>query len=126
MGGWGLFSLAVVAVPTIAATIWLLCEVHSSRRRRNLLRRDRRRSVSGIKKRIEHELSNEDTHVMPKIQRGSLKPDPLQDGHVSGYLPIPKRVREYTRQAKSRARTRLSRPDIEHMKRVLNGLRRLD
>jgi hypothetical protein len=110
MDGWALFSSAVVAVPLIAAGVWILSEQISNRQRRKFLRRYEQCSVSGIRKRVERELATEDMHVMPKIQRGPLVPDPLQDGKFSGRLPSSKRPRRYARQCNGGLRRKRSEP----------------
>lgn len=106
MGGWALFSSVVVAVPLIAVAVWAFNEQASSRRRRKFLQRYSQRSVSGIRNRIEQELSAEDTHTIPKIQAGTLPPDPLQDGTFSGNLPLSKRPRRYARRCTRESRNK--------------------
>lgn len=112
MNGWALFSLAIVAVPAVAAVIWILNEQASNRRRQKFLQCHEQRSVSGIRNRIERELANEDTHVMPRVHRGPLAPDPLQDGRITGRLPLSKRPRRYARQC-----TRVSRRSQSELSR---------
>ncbi len=120
MNGWGLFSLVVVAVPVVAIAVWVYSEHESNRRRRKFLRRYRQRSVAGIRRRVERDLATEITHVMPKLPRSPLQPDPLQDGQFTGDLSLPKRIRGYTRKPIPHPR-----PDTDVMRRVIEGLRRL-
>ncbi|WP_326946665.1 hypothetical protein OG439_46295 [Amycolatopsis sp. NBC_01307] len=125
MIGWGIFSLVVVAVPLVAVAVWVYGEQRSSRQRRKFLQRYKQRSVAGIRSRVEQELATEDTQVMPKIPREPLAPDPLQDGHISGYLPLPKRVRGYGRKPTPYPRMPAPPPEDELMRRILDGLKRL-
>lgn len=97
MNGWGLFSLAVIAVPLVALGTWMLSEHASGRRRRKFLRRHSSRSVAGIHERVDQETASEKTRPIPKIRRGTLTPDPLQNGTLSGRIPLPKTPRRYTR-----------------------------
>ncbi|MEA5366449.1 hypothetical protein VA596_43445 [Amycolatopsis sp., V23-08] len=56
-----------MAVPLVVLLVWIYREQESNRRRRKFLRRYPQRSVTSIRKRVECELSIEDTHVIPKL-----------------------------------------------------------
>lgn len=126
MNAWGLFALVVIAVPVVALLVWVYREQQSSRRRREFLRRYPQHSVSGIRKRVAREVASEVTHEIPKVLRGPLPPDPMQDGRFTGYLPLPRRVRGYVQHPTPYPRRPPESPDIELMQRILNGLRDLD
>ena len=123
---WGIFSLLVIAVPLIAVLTWVYSQHRSNRRRKKFLRRYRQRSVGGIRERLERELSTADTQVIPKLRRGRLIPDPLQDGQITGDLLLPKRVRGYTLRPTPYSRRAAPHPDDEIMQRIVDGLKRLD
>ena len=123
---WGIFSLAVLAVPTLAVLGWLFGQYRSNRRRRKFLERYPERSVAGIRERTTQDLANADTQVMPKVRHRTLPPGPTLDGHISGQLPQPQRVRGYVKRPTPYPRKPALPPDDELMQRILDGLRNLE
>lgn len=122
----GLVSLVVLAGLMVVLLVWVHRERESSHRRRKFLRRFQQESVSSVRTRVARDLADEDTHVIPKVPRGRLPPDPLQEGKFSGLLPLPRRVRRYVQRPVQRASNPAVRPETELMQRILNGLRNLD
>jgi hypothetical protein len=126
MDGWILFSLTIIAVLLTPFVIWILSEQLGNRRRRKFLRRFPQRSIAGIRENIERELGVADTQRIPRIRRGRLAPDPLQEGRIVGTLSVAKRVRAYVLCPAPRSRKNDTKhPEVDELKRVLDGLRRL-
>ena len=106
MTGWGVFILAVMAVPVVLVAVVCVADARDNRR----VRDDPNTSVKGIRRRLareqaEAELANRPTEVLPRIQPPSL-------GHERAGRPHPL------------PRRRLEEPSPATTHRVVEGLRR--
>jgi hypothetical protein len=111
MTWWGVFVLAVIAVPVVSVICLSVADARHNRR----IRASPSRSVDGIRERVEREhaeqaAANAQTEVLPVIQ-------PASDDEPTVRLPPVARSK--------RSRCYAQRPDPELMWRVLDGLRKL-
>jgi len=122
MSWWGVFVLAVIAVPVVLVIYLSVADARHNRR----IRASPSRSVDGIRERVEREHAEQaasaSTEVLPVIE-------PIPDDEPTVRLRpalLPKRSRRYVqRPPHPYPRRPLPQPPTDLMARVLRGLRDL-